>query len=100
MTIANDSSIYSSAAPGAFRKMIRKATRRLGRLVNNWIAALIAQREYQAELTLLRSLTDRDLRDIGLDRCQIDGGLSQAGRDRSRGRQSARTRLRLSEPSN
>jgi len=84
MTIANDSSIYSSAAPGAFRKMIRKATRRLGRLVNNWIAALIAQREYQAQLILLRSLTDRELRDIGLDRCQAGEGLAEAAQARSR----------------
>jgi uncharacterized protein YjiS (DUF1127 family) len=90
MTIANDSSIYSSAAPGAFRKMIRKATWRLGRLVNNWIAALIAQREYQAQLTLLRSLTDRELRDIGLDRSQIGEGLAEAAQARSRVRQSKR----------
>ena len=84
MTIANDTSIYSSAAPGAFRKTIRKATRRLGRLVNNWIAALIAHREYQAQLTLLRSLTDRELRDIGLDRCQAGEGLAEAAQARSR----------------
>ena len=91
MTIANDSSIYSSAAPGAFRKMIRKVTRRLGRLVNNWIAALIAQREYQAQLSLLRSFSDRELRDMGLDRSQTGEGLAEAGRDRSRAQQSDRT---------
>jgi uncharacterized protein YjiS (DUF1127 family) len=87
MTIANDSSIYSSA-PGAFRKMIRKATARLGRLINNWIAALIAQREYQAQLALLRSLSERELRDIGLDRSQIGEGLAEASRNRLRGQKS------------
>jgi len=91
MTIANDSSIYSSAAPGAFRKTIRKATRRLGRVINNWIAALIAQREYQAQLSLLRSFSDRELRDMGLDRSQTGEGLAEAGRDRSRAQQSDRT---------
>ncbi|TMJ62750.1 MAG: DUF1127 domain-containing protein [Alphaproteobacteria bacterium] len=57
-------------------------------MVNNWIAALIAQREYQAQLILLRSLTDRELRDIGLDRCQAGEGLAEAAQARSRCQQS------------
>jgi uncharacterized protein YjiS (DUF1127 family) len=87
MSIANDSSIYSSA-PGTIRRAIRYAGIRTGRLINHWIAALIARREYQAQLTVLRSLSDRQLSDMGLARGQIGEGLADAGRERSRTRDS------------
>ena len=48
------------------------------------MAAVIAQREYQAQLTLLRQLSDRELRDIGLSRTDIGGGLAQAAKERVR----------------
>jgi uncharacterized protein YjiS (DUF1127 family) len=50
---------------------------RLGRLFNRWVAAMIAHRERQAALAALRYLSDRDLRDIGVYRCEIDGALAE-----------------------
>jgi uncharacterized protein YjiS (DUF1127 family) len=52
------------------------------RLVNRFVAAVIAQRERQASLTVLGKLSDRELRDIGLARGQITDGLAQAAKDR------------------
>ena len=55
------------------------------RAVNNAIAALIAQREHQANLTILRSFSDRELRDIGLSRGQLGvTGLAEAAKERMR----------------
>jgi len=65
--------------------------RGLARLANGWIAALIAQRQRQANLVILRSLSNRELRDIGLDRCQIGEGLAEAAKARSRLQQSKRS---------
>jgi len=89
MTMLNSASNYS-ATPAAIRKTIRIFVRGLGRLINNGIAALIAQREHQANLTLLRRFSDRELRDIGLDRGQIGEGLAEAANARSRFQQSRR----------
>jgi uncharacterized protein YjiS (DUF1127 family) len=55
---------------------------RLARLINGWVAAVIAERERQANLVLLRSLSDRELRDIGLNRCEIGPGLAEAAKTR------------------
>jgi uncharacterized protein YjiS (DUF1127 family) len=61
------------------------------RLVNSWVAAVIAHRERQVNLALLRSFTDRELRDIGLDRGQIGEGLAEAAATRSRLQRSSRS---------
>jgi uncharacterized protein YjiS (DUF1127 family) len=90
MTMLNNTSSYF-ATPAAIRRAIRIFVRGLGRLVNGWIAALIAQRERQATLVILRSFSDRELRDIGLDRCQIGEGLAEAAKARSRLQQSRRS---------
>ena len=90
MTIVDDTSTRS-AAPAAIRKAIGYFTTGLARLINCWIAALIAHREYQANLALLQSLSHRQLRDIGLDRCRIGEGLAELANDRSRSQQSTRT---------
>jgi uncharacterized protein YjiS (DUF1127 family) len=87
MTFLNDTSNFS-ATPAAIRKAFGYFARRVGRLINNWIAARIAQREYQANLALLRSFSDRELRDMGLDRSQIGDGLADAAKLRSRWQQS------------
>jgi uncharacterized protein YjiS (DUF1127 family) len=87
MTMLNNAANYS-ATPAAIRRAIRFFMTGLGRLINGWIAAVIAHRERQANLVVLRSLSDRDLRDIGLDRCQIGEGLAEAAKARSRGQQS------------
>ena len=63
---------------------LRVFGRRAFRVVNNAIAAVIAQREHQAQLTILRRLSDRELRDIGLARSSIGGGLAEAAKDRTR----------------
>ena len=55
---------------------------RLARLINGWVAAVIAERERQANLVVLRSLSDRELRDIGLNRCEIGPGLAEAAKTR------------------
>lgn len=81
MTLLNSSSGYS----GAFSA--RKSFRSIGRwffgLVNRWVAAFIAQREYQASLAVLRRLSDRELSDMGLHRDQIGPALEDAAKHRS-----------------
>ena len=56
---------------------------RLARIINGVVAKVIAERERQAQLTVLRSLNDRQLMDVGLNRCQIGEGLAEAAKDRS-----------------
>jgi uncharacterized protein YjiS (DUF1127 family) len=70
MTMLNTIPHY--AAPG-IRRGAAVALARLGRLANRWIAAFIAHRERQANLFALRYLSDRDLKDIGVYRCEIGG---------------------------
>jgi uncharacterized protein YjiS (DUF1127 family) len=82
MSLLNSTSDFSST-PTAIRKSIRVFARGLFRAVNNAVAVIIAQREYQANLAVLRSLTDRELRDIGLDRGRIGAGLAEVARDRA-----------------
>jgi uncharacterized protein YjiS (DUF1127 family) len=83
MTMLNNTSGYSTT-PVAIRRAFGIFAARLGRLINRGIAAFIAHREHQANLVILRSLTDRELRDIGLDRGQIGSeGLAEAARTRA-----------------
>jgi len=83
MTMLNNTS-NSSASAVAFRRSARFFIVRLARLLNGWVAAAIAERERHAQLTALRTLSDRDLKDVGLNRCQIGEGLAEAAKDRSR----------------
>ena len=86
MTMLNNTSSYS-ATPVAFRRSMRFFILRLARLINGFVA-VIAQRERQAQLTVLRSLNDRELMDIGLNRCEIGEGLAEAAKARSLWQQS------------
>jgi uncharacterized protein YjiS (DUF1127 family) len=52
-------------------------------MVNGGVARLIALRAQQANLVILRSLGDRELMDMGINRNQIGDGLAEAARDRS-----------------
>ena len=70
-------------ATGAIRSTFRSWQAWLGRRINNFIAKLIAQRERQANLVILRSLGDRELMDIGVHRTQIGDGLAEAAKERS-----------------
>jgi uncharacterized protein YjiS (DUF1127 family) len=56
----------------------------LGRHINNWVAVALARRERQATKEALRHLTNRELKDIGLDRRDINAGLAAAARARMR----------------
>jgi uncharacterized protein YjiS (DUF1127 family) len=83
----------TAPTPITVQRSTKLIARRLARFVNNFVAAMIAQREHQANLTILRSFSDRELRDIGLARSQIAGGLVEAAKER------ARLQRRLAEPS-
>ena len=88
MSMLNSISGFSEAPfagrRSAIRRSIRAFARSIFRLANNAIAAVIAQRERQATLTILRSMTDRELRDVGVSRNQIGPGLALAARERAR----------------
>jgi len=83
MTLLNHTSGYTPASAW-IRRTIGYFLARAGRLINRFVAALIEQRARQANLVLLRSLDDRQLRDIGLNRCDIEGGFAEAAELRSR----------------
>ena len=67
---------------------------RLARFINGFVANVIAQRERQAQLAVLRSLNDRELKDMGLNRCEIGEGLAEAAKARSVGQQSRKQIVR------
>jgi len=74
-----------SSTQVSIQRSVRTFGRGVFRAVNTAIAALIAQREQQANLTILRSFSDRELRDIGLSRSQIGiAGLAEAAKERLR----------------
>ena len=90
MTMLNNTSPYAVTAPGV-RRGAAILLARLGRLINSWIAALIAHRERQAELAALRHLSDRDLKDIGLYRNEIGDALAERAEERARMQHSRRS---------
>jgi uncharacterized protein YjiS (DUF1127 family) len=73
-----------SATSLTIQRSTRLFTRGIFRIVNNFVAAIVAERERQANLIILRSLSDRDLKDMGLCRNQIGGDLTEAARERAR----------------
>ena len=68
---------------GAIRSTFRSWRDRLAGTINGYIAAVIAHRERQAHIFMLKYFTDRELGDIGLYRSQIPDGLAEAAKDRS-----------------
>jgi uncharacterized protein YjiS (DUF1127 family) len=90
MTMLNNTSSYS-ATPAVIRRAVRFSLTVLARLVHGWVAAVIAHRAHQANLVMLQSLSDRELRDIGLNREQIGAGLADAAANRSRLQRSDRS---------
>jgi uncharacterized protein YjiS (DUF1127 family) len=54
----------------------RKVAAYLGDRINHWLAAWIARTEREAARKMLLSFSDRQLRDIGLCRSQIDYALN------------------------
>lgn len=73
-----------SSAATQIRRRFAVLLRRIGRLVDNWVASTIAEFERRAERAALQRLSDRQLKDIGLYRGQIEGALDEAARDRLR----------------
>jgi uncharacterized protein YjiS (DUF1127 family) len=55
----------------------------LGRLVDRLVAAAIARHARHADLVALRRLSDRELKDIGICRGEIDHGLDEAAKTRA-----------------
>lgn len=55
----------------------------LGGLVDRMVAAAIARHERQAERVALRQFSDRELRDIGIYRGEIEHGLEEAAKTRA-----------------
>jgi uncharacterized protein YjiS (DUF1127 family) len=72
----------TDTTPIAVQRSTRLLARGIVRVVNNFVAAIIAQREHQANLTILRTLSDRELRDMGLTRGQIGLSLAEAAKER------------------
>jgi uncharacterized protein YjiS (DUF1127 family) len=56
----------------------------LDRLVDRLVVAVIARHERQAQLAALRQFSDRELKDIGVCRGEIDYGLGEAAKTRAR----------------
>ena len=84
MSMLSSISEFSSRSL-AIRRSIRIFARGVAVTANRLIAAIIAERERQANVAVLRALSDRELRDMGLVRSQIGAGLAQAAKDRSCG---------------
>ncbi len=55
----------------------------LGHFINRLVAAAIARHQRQAELAALCQLSDRELKDIGICRGEIDFGLDEAAKTRN-----------------
>jgi uncharacterized protein YjiS (DUF1127 family) len=92
MSLLNHTHDFSST-PFAIRRSLRLFGRSISRAINNVIAAIIAQREQQANLTVLRKMSERELRDIGLARSEIGGGLARAAKERMRSQRLLAARL-------
>ena len=88
MTMLNTTPTYATST---IRLAAAIYLARLGRLVNRWIAAVIAHRERQANLVALRRLGDRELKDIGLYRCEIGEALTERAEARLRMQQADRS---------
>jgi uncharacterized protein YjiS (DUF1127 family) len=91
MTILNITP-HSATTTSAIRRKLGLFLNRLGRLINHSIAAAIAHRARQADIVILRRLSDRELKDIGLTRGDIGEGLAEAARCRIRMQQIERSR--------
>lgn len=72
----------SPIMPLSVRSGILRFLASFGRLVNGWVAAAIDRRERQAAMVALRHLDDRELKDIGIYRCQIDTVIAEAAQAR------------------
>ena len=72
----------SATRPFAWRTAIRLA--RVRRLINRFLAPVIARHERHAAREALRRLDDRQLKDFGMYRAQIDSSLEELAQIRAR----------------
>jgi hypothetical protein len=79
----------ATVAP-AIRRRARFLLKRMGRLLNHWLSAVIAERARQAD-TICRHFSDRELKDIGFTRGDFGEGLAEADRSRIRMQRSKRS---------
>ncbi|MES2751877.1 MAG: hypothetical protein V4661_10955 [Pseudomonadota bacterium] len=70
----------SGTVASRYRRAVAILMRRAGRLVDNWVAALIAHRERQVAGSMLRRYGDRESNDTGICRGEIDFKLSETNR--------------------
>jgi uncharacterized protein YjiS (DUF1127 family) len=70
----------SIRSPSGLRDLLLTRSKRF---VDRMVAAMIARHQRQAELFVLRRLSDRELQDIGIFRDQIGTGLEDAARTRA-----------------
>lgn len=70
LVVGTRSSLRPSLA-GRIRATVRRWLRRFRYSVDTWVAGMIAARERQAVIYAMHLLSDRELRDIGLDRGSI-----------------------------
>ena len=66
-----------------YRTSVGSFLMRLGRLVDRLVAAAIARHARQAGLVALHQFSDRELRDIGICRGEIEYGLDEAAKARA-----------------
>ena len=78
------STLPSSPTTPFTRKRVLFLAARLRRIVNNYVAAVIASHERRAALAALRQLGDRELKDIGLYRGQVEEAIERAAQQRLR----------------
>ena len=71
-----------SNRPFAWRTAIRLA--RVRRLINRFLAAVIARHERHATRVALHRLDDRQLKDLAIARSQIDSRLEELAQTRAR----------------
>ena len=72
----------SSTRPFAWRTAVRLA--RVRRLINRFLAAVIARHERHATRVALYRLDDRQLKDLAMARSQIDSRLEELAQTRAR----------------
>ena len=80
MTAWTDIRPISTASPLVWRRCVSLVSH----LINSWIAGVIARCEREAALAAMRQLDDRELKDMGIRRCQLGDAFNQIARERTR----------------
>jgi uncharacterized protein YjiS (DUF1127 family) len=88
MTTLNNAASHVTVTMVMQRRL--RFLKRIGRLLNRWIAAALAERARQVDVCFLRHLSDRELKDIGINRGDLDAGLAEAAKYRDLMQQSSR----------